>query len=136
MPFCFCQAKSSYWKACTMASLTSSTLAFFSASRVNRSLAGATCALIFWEEAPADADFAEPLAHALAVEFCPAEDARVAIIIGPEGGLEAAEVQRISAMTPHPAVVTLGNTILRTETAGVVAPALVLHELRRLAQGR
>ena len=25
---------------------------------------------------------------------------------------------------------------LRTETAGVVAPALVLHELRRMARGR
>ena len=98
-------------------------------------LAGATCTLIFWEEAPTDADFAEPLARALATEFCPAADARVAIIIGPEGGLEATEVERIKAMTKHPAVVTLGSTILRTETAGVVAPALVIHELNRLAKG-
>lgn len=94
-------------------------------------LSGATCTLIFWEEAPLDADFAEPLRNALEQEFCPAVDARVAIVIGPEGGLEAAEVERISAMTKHPCVVTLGSTILRTETAGVVAPALVLHELRR-----
>lgn len=99
-------------------------------------LAGATCTLIFWEEAPADADFAEPLARALAEEFCPAQDARVAVIIGPEGGLEATEVERISAMTKHPCVVTLGPSILRTETAGVVAPALVLHELRRMDRGR
>jgi 16S rRNA U1498 N3-methylase RsmE len=28
--------------------------------------------------------------------------------------------------------VSLGGTILRTETAGVVAPALVLHRLGRL----
>ena len=94
-------------------------------------LSGATCTLIFWEEAPLGADFAAPLREALFAEYCPAADARVAIVIGPEGGLEADEVARISAMTKHPCVVTLGSTILRTETAGVVAPALVLHELRR-----
>ncbi|MBR3257652.1 MAG: 16S rRNA (uracil(1498)-N(3))-methyltransferase, partial [Eggerthellaceae bacterium] len=76
-----------------------------------------------------------PLTRALEAEFCPAADARVAIVIGPEGCLEAAEVERIQTMTKHPAVVTLGNTILRTETAGVVAPALVIHELNRLAKG-
>ena len=106
-----------------------------SVADMERYLSGATCTLIFWEEAPLEADFAEPLARALDMEFCPAADARVAIVIGPEGGLEATEVERISAMTKHPCVVTLGPSILRTETAGVVAPALVLHQLRLLERG-
>ena len=51
----------------------------------------------------------------------------VAIVIGPEGGLEAAEV---ALLVSHGAItVSLGGTILRTETAGIVAVALVAYEL-------
>lgn len=49
----------------------------------------------------------------------------VAVVVGPEGGLTAEEVralQRIGAV-----VVSLGPTVLRTETAGVVAAALAMH---------
>lgn len=51
----------------------------------------------------------------------------VAIIIGPEGGFsdkEAAELKSIGAKC-----VTLGKTILRTETAGMAALAMTMYEL-------
>ena len=53
--------------------------------------------------------------------------ARVAVVVGPEGGLAAQEVaalEKLGAVT-----CSLGATILRAETAGVVASALVVHEL-------
>ncbi|MFN4180018.1 MAG: 16S rRNA (uracil(1498)-N(3))-methyltransferase [Armatimonadota bacterium] len=51
----------------------------------------------------------------------------VAIMVGPEGGFDPSEVamaQQKGAM-----VVSLGKRILRTETAAIVAVALVLYEL-------
>lgn len=52
---------------------------------------------------------------------------RVAVIIGPEGGLEKSEVDEA---VQHGAVpVSLGPLVLRTETAGVVALSIVLYEL-------
>lgn len=73
---------------------------------------------VLWEEAsgPGLADFAEPLAGG---------DRRVAIVIGPEGGLDASEIAELEAIGAR--TVTLGPSILRTETAAVVALALVLH---------
>lgn len=53
----------------------------------------------------------------------------VAVIVGPEGGLTEAEVSAFRDCNPHAAVASMGNTILRTETAGVVASALALYEL-------
>lgn len=52
---------------------------------------------------------------------------RVAIVIGPEGGFsdkEAKALQEIGADT-----VSLGKTILRTETAGLVALAMTMYQL-------
>ena len=43
----------------------------------------------------------------------------VAIIIGPEGGMDEKEVARMAALSARP--VTLGPRILRTETAGLAA---------------
>jgi len=54
---------------------------------------------------------------------------RVAVLIGPEGGITDEEVQAASAAGWQP--VTLGKRILRMETAAVVATALVLHELEQ-----
>jgi 16S rRNA (uracil1498-N3)-methyltransferase len=51
----------------------------------------------------------------------------VALLIGPEGGFDADEVQLARARGVH--VVTLGPRILRAETAGVVAASVVLYEL-------
>jgi 16S rRNA (uracil1498-N3)-methyltransferase len=53
--------------------------------------------------------------------------ARIALFIGPEGGFSAAEVDAMHAAGAQ--VVSLGATILRTETAAVVATALIMHEL-------
>lgn len=55
---------------------------------------------------------------------------RIAIVIGPEGGLEEEEVQEFTAQGAI--VVGLGPRILRTETAGMVAASLVLYEFGQL----
>lgn len=52
---------------------------------------------------------------------------RVAILIGPEGGFTDEEATAVEAAGGLP--VTLGKTILRTETAGPAALAMVLYEL-------
>ena len=92
-------------------------------------LQGATAVLVFWEEAPQDARLGDAIREALAADLCPAADARILVVVGPEGGLTAEEVDRLVHGSRHGFAVTLGNTILRTETAGIVAPALVRYEL-------
>lgn len=52
---------------------------------------------------------------------------RIAILIGPEGGFTDEEATDVEAAGGLP--VTLGKTILRTETAGPTALAMVLYEL-------
>lgn len=49
----------------------------------------------------------------------------VSVFIGPEGGFEAAEVEQ--ARTAGAVIVTLGERVLRSETAGLVALTLVMH---------
>lgn len=51
---------------------------------------------------------------------------RVNIFIGPEGGWEAKEIEQ--AIAHHATPVRLGPTLLRTETAGLVAATLALRE--------
>ncbi len=53
----------------------------------------------------------------------------IVVIVGPEGGLTEDEVQALLSSNDHAELVSLGRSILRTETAGIVAPALVLYEL-------
>lgn len=50
-----------------------------------------------------------------------------AVIIGPEGGFSDQEASRLKAIGSH--CVTLGKTILRTETAGIVTIAMMMYEL-------
>ncbi|MFA9399399.1 MAG: 16S rRNA (uracil(1498)-N(3))-methyltransferase [Clostridiaceae bacterium] len=52
---------------------------------------------------------------------------KVAIIIGPEGGFEEEEINLLEQQKSS--IVTLGPRILRTETAGVIAAAIVLYEI-------
>lgn len=52
--------------------------------------------------------------------------ASAAVLIGPEGGLTVAEVDR--ARAADGVVVSLGPLILRAETAGLVATAMLLYE--------
>lgn len=54
----------------------------------------------------------------------------IALIIGPEGGFEEDEVDRIlDEFSRKACAVTLGKTILRTETAGMAALAMIMYEL-------
>jgi len=81
-------------------------------------LAQATHGVVLWEEATAS------LGH-----VCPLGGIDELVLgIGPEGGLTADEVA--SAGLP---AASLGPTILRTETAALVAASIVLHRLGRLA---
>lgn len=48
------------------------------------------------------------------------------IIIGPEGGFEEYEIEKLKDSEAH--IVTLGPRILRTETAGVVTAAILMYE--------
>lgn len=54
----------------------------------------------------------------------------IALVIGPEGGFEEDEVDRIlDEFNRKACAVTLGKTILRTETAGMAALAMIMYEL-------
>lgn len=52
---------------------------------------------------------------------------KAALIIGPEGGFAESEVRRLEELGIKP--VSLGRTILRTETAGMAALAMIMYEL-------
>ncbi len=88
---------------------------------------GFDCVLVCWEESEGEGigEALDECLHSLSVDF---HDARVAVVVGPEGGLTSQEVERLKRLE-FVRVVTLGQTILRTETAGIVAPALVLYQL-------
>lgn len=52
---------------------------------------------------------------------------RIGIFIGPEGGFSPEEIAQAMQAGIRP--ITLGKRILRTETAGLVTAAIVLHEM-------
>lgn len=54
----------------------------------------------------------------------------IGIVIGPEGGFEEEEINELKDNGAH--IVTLGKRILRTETAGFTATALLQYELSDL----
>lgn len=51
----------------------------------------------------------------------------IAVVIGPEGGFSSSEAQKMAELSA--AQVTLGKTVLRTETAGMAALAMIMYEL-------
>lgn len=51
----------------------------------------------------------------------------IAVIIGPEGGFDASEINTLKTLGAH--IITLGPRILRTETAGFVCLAQLMYEL-------
>lgn len=53
----------------------------------------------------------------------------IAIVIGPEGGFEPAEVERV--LSCGGTAVSLGRRILRTETAGMAMLAQIMYELEQ-----
>jgi len=84
---------------------------------------GADLLVVLWE-----AERTQTLADVLRGRAVPG---RVALIVGPEGGLEGGEIEQAVAVGAVPA--TLGSLILRTETAGLAAAAMLFYEfgLRR-----
>lgn len=52
---------------------------------------------------------------------------KIHLIIGPEGGFDPSEIEKLKELGAS--IVTLGPRILRTETAGLVAAAVILYEL-------
>ncbi len=82
--------------------------------RVAQLLAGARLGLVLHEEAAARLSRLEP----------PADSGDVVIVVGPEGGITPEELARfdsVGALT-----VRLGESVLRTSTAGVAAAAILL----------
>jgi len=77
--------------------------------------------LVAWEDAGAAPGIGAALAAANA-----GHDSRIAIIVGPEGGLTEAEVA--SLRLRGAILVGLGDTVLRTETAGILSAALCVYE--------
>lgn len=90
-------------------------------------LAGIHLVLVFWEEASGER-LSDLIRDALARQGVVSDDARIAVVVGPEGGLSASEVECMMK-APNAVLASLGSFILRTETAGIVAPALVSYEL-------
>jgi 16S rRNA (uracil1498-N3)-methyltransferase len=84
-------------------------------------------ALIPWERA-----MEQPLTETLRRAHAPHKQ-RVWLFIGPEGGFSAAEVELAERHAALP--VTLGQRILRAETAALVAVTLALEALGALGSG-
>lgn len=55
------------------------------------------------------------------------KDIKIAIIIGPEGGLEENEIQLLNENKCN--IISLGNRILRTETVAFVMTSIIMYEL-------
>ena len=123
-------AKTERWRAIAKsAAMQSGQARIPKVSEAASMLAEATAVLVCWEEAPQSASLHEAVQGALLETLTPADDARIAVVVGPEGGLSEEEVRILLASNPRARLVTLGSSILRTETAGIVAPALTLYEL-------
>lgn len=84
--------------------------------------------LVCWEEAKLSDTLAKAVSSCIAATGKDPRSLRIALVVGPEGGLTAQEVNRFLAL-PYAHSISLGPSILRTETAGIVAPALTLYEL-------
>ncbi len=57
------------------------------------------------------------------------DGAKIAVFIGPEGGFAREEVEQAEAAGAK--VITLGNRILRTETAGLTVLSILMFEMER-----
>ncbi len=91
--------------------------------------ADCTAICVCWEEAPATKKLGDAIRAGLEAHDQVRNEACVAVVVGPEGGLTDTEVQTFLESSECATLVSLGSSILRTETAGIVAPALTLYEL-------
>lgn len=92
-------------------------------------LSQATAILVCWEKAPQTARLSTAVWDGIERCRVSPRKAHVAVVVGPEGGLTEREVDALLACNERAALVSLGSSILRTETAGIVASALALYEL-------
>ena len=88
-------------------------------------LAGFDAVIVCWE-GEVECSMEEAVAH-LGIAGMGACD--VALVVGPRGGLTDAEMALIGSSNPRLATVSLGPAILRVETAGLIAPALLISAL-------
>ena len=88
--------------------------------------ADVTALLICWEEAECSQTIYQAIADALSRTGVLSQEARIVLVVGPEGGLSESEVHFLMDSHPHSYHDSLGPTILRPETAGIIAPALTL----------
>lgn len=77
--------------------------------------------LVFWEKASPKDTIEKACANLLNVKS-------VGILIGPEGGISNDEIKQLKNLDKCK-ICTLGDSILRTETAGIVSAAIVKHVL-------
>lgn len=91
--------------------------------------------LVFWEEAPETVSLNRAIERGLSECGKEPEEASIALLLGPRGGLSRKEVEALLACNTSSSLVSLGPSVLRVETAAVVAPALVLYRLGALGGG-
>ena len=77
-----------------------------SAKEAAAELAEATAVLICWEEAPQTASLAQAIGRGLSECSCPRGDARIAVVVGPEGGLTEREVGFFLGANPRASLVS------------------------------
>lgn len=58
------------------------------------------------------------------------EKMKIAVIIGPEGGIEEKEIQKLRNFNAK--IISLGKRILRTETAPIVLSSIIMYEFNQM----
>lgn len=71
--------------------------------------------------------YEEDREHSLKEALKTVDSTGISIVIGPEGGFEFEEVERVRNLGASS--ISLGPRILRTETAGLVTAAIILYEM-------
>lgn len=77
--------------------------------------------LVFWEKSTKSDTIEKALCNAKNFK-------KIGILIGPEGGISEREISELKKSSKCK-ICTLGNTVLRTETAGIVSTAIVKYIL-------
>lgn len=95
-------------------------------------LSDASAVLVCWEEAPEAARLCDALEKLLPGGARDCAEAPLAVVVGPEGGLSQEEVDALLSCNPRSSLVSLGPSVLRVETAALLAPALALYSLGAL----
>lgn len=58
------------------------------------------------------------------------EKIKVAIVVGPEGGIDEKEIELLKSLNTR--IITLGKRILRTETAPIVLSSVIMYEFNQM----